>query len=59
MNDERKNKRAAYGTRGTTQMRAYRMPLETISDIEELADKLGVPRVQILIDAVQLLKANG
>jgi len=56
MEKETNKKRAQYGTRGATQMRAYRMPLETIKDIEALADVLGCSRVQVLIDAVQMKK---
>ena len=39
-------------------LKAFKLPLAVIADIEQLSRKRGIPQNQLIIQAVEILKAN-
>lgn len=39
--------------------KSYKLPLSTIADIEQLSRERGIPQNQLIIQAVEMLKAQG
>ena len=39
-------------------LKAFKLPLAVIADIEQLSRKRGIPQNQLIIQAVEMLKAN-
>ena len=39
-------------------LKAFKVPLAVIADIEQLSRKRGIPQNQLIIQAVEMLKAN-
>lgn len=39
-------------------LKAFKLPLAVIADIEQLSRKRGIPQNQLIIQAVEMLKTN-
>ena len=39
-------------------LKAFKLPLAVIADIEQLSRERGIPQNQLIIQAVEMLKAN-